>query len=131
MKTTAAALLVITSMTAQAAEPATLTLACKGTVIDATQDDAKPEPLSMGIIINFAPGVVHGFGFPVKITAVNEVTVSFGSRADNDSNWSITGSIDRVTGDVWAMRIVTNEKTGKTVTATNYSLKCRPAQRMF
>ena len=41
------------SMTAQAAEPATMTLACKGTVTDLRTPNAKPEPLSMGIIVNF------------------------------------------------------------------------------
>ena len=49
------------SMTAQAAEPSTLTMACKGTVTDLRTPDAKPEPISMGIIANLtalacAPG---------------------------------------------------------------------------
>jgi hypothetical protein len=46
----------------------------------------------MGIIVNFTNNTVHGFGnpdpkygedFPVKITGVNEVTISFqGERQD-------------------------------------------------
>ena len=66
------------SMTAQAAEPTgTLTLACKGTVTNTTMDDAKPEQFSQGIIVNFTARTVDGFGSPVKITDVDEVTVSF------------------------------------------------------
>jgi hypothetical protein len=68
MKTTAA-LLVVTSMTAQAAEPVTLTLACEGTVTDISQPvDGKPEPTSMGIIVNFTARTVAGLDFPLKIT---------------------------------------------------------------
>jgi hypothetical protein len=47
-------------MTAQAAEPETLTLACQGTRIITT----KPEPISMGIIVNFTKNTVQGFGSP-------------------------------------------------------------------
>ena len=48
--------------TAQAQPAATLTLACKGTVTSSL--DSKPEPLSMGIIINFTTRTVQGFGLP-------------------------------------------------------------------
>jgi len=61
MNATAAALLVVAGMTAQAAEPETLTLACKGTTT-AGYEGAKPEPISMGIIVNFSTGTVQGFG---------------------------------------------------------------------
>ena len=66
MNTTAAALLVVAglSMTAQAAEPATLTLACKGTVTDTSKPNAKPEPLSMGIIVNFTARTILGLAGP-------------------------------------------------------------------
>jgi hypothetical protein len=87
MKTTAAALLVVTSMTAQAAVPETLTLACQGTTTSGLED-AKPQPVSMGIIVNFTNRTVQGFGdpnfmdYPVKITAWNDVTVAFGGSLD-------------------------------------------------
>lgn len=61
-------------MTAQAAD-STLTLACQGTATSGTGD---PEPISMGIIVNFTNRTVEGFGYPVKITDVSEVTVTFG-----------------------------------------------------
>lgn len=50
---------------------------------------------------------VQGFGYPglmdypVKITGINNVTVAFGGSSPANqviSNWSITGSIDRVAG---------------------------------
>jgi hypothetical protein len=123
------------SMIAQAADE-TLTLACKGTATDATQTDAKPEPHSMGIIVNFTARSVAGFtypgfdDFPVKISAVNDVTIAFDGSNSNGS-WTISGSIDRVTGDVDATSIVMNLKTRDVVSATGYALKCRPTQRMF
>jgi hypothetical protein len=75
---------------------------------------------------------VHGFGypgfsglfdFPVKITGTNEVTIAF--HGSNQTGGSITGSIDRVTGDVEA-RTQTSP-----VIILRYALKCRPTQRMF
>ena len=125
------------SMTAQAADT-TLTLACQGTTTDKMKDakDAKPAPISMGIIVNFTKRTVQGFNdpsivdYPVRITAWNDVTVDFGSEVLN-STWSTSGSIDRVTGDVEATLIVTDPKTSKTISSTVYAMKCRPAQRMF
>jgi hypothetical protein len=134
--------MVVALSTAQAAEPQTLTLACQGTTTSGLED-AKPEPVSMGIIVNFTNRTVQGFDhvglfgelidYPVKITAWNDVTVVFKGSADfaKSSTDSITGTIDRVTGDVWANSIMTDAKTGKIITSTSYALKCRPTQRMF
>jgi hypothetical protein len=51
------------SMTAQAAD-ATLTLACKGTVTTKVMAgsfvDSEPEPVSMGLIVNFTARTVQG-----------------------------------------------------------------------
>src|SRR5262249_26859265 len=70
----------------------TLTLACEGTTSgttmeDAKPEDAKPERVSMGIIVNFTSRTVQGFGlpgvqdYPVKIIGWNDVTITFeGSR---------------------------------------------------
>jgi hypothetical protein len=114
--------------TAQAAEPTgTLTLACEGT----TKVGEKLEPISMGIIVDFAARTVHGFGypglsgrfdFPVKITGMNEVTVAF--HGSNQTGVSITGSIDRVTGEAEA-------RTQTPDLILRYALKCKPTQRMF
>ena len=131
------------SMTAHAADT-TLTLACQGTATSITMEDAKPEPVSMGIILNFTKNTVQGFGyllgyppqvgdFPVKITGVNEVTVAFdGSESGNQVNEeSIRGTIGRVTGDMNAISTSFNLKTRETLSSTSYTLKCRPTQRMF
>ena len=104
-------------MTAQPAD-ATLTLACQGTTTVTTMEDAKPEPISMGIIVNFTNRTVQGFNdpsfmdYPIKITAWNDVIVVFdgSSEALKGSTSSTRGSIDRVTGDVGATSMVTDKK---------------------
>jgi hypothetical protein len=115
----------------------TLTLACQGTTTFGTEA-AKPEPVSMGIIVNFTTHTVHGFGypgssgrfdFPVKITGMNEATVAFHSSSQTGE--SITGSIDRVTGDVEARIQMSDSKTDDLLSILRYALKCRPTQRMF
>jgi len=117
--------------TAQAADE-TLTLACQGTT---RLGNAKPEPISMGIIVNFTNQTVQSFGapgvldYPVKITASNDVTIAF-LGTDEKHGSSIRGSIDRVTGDVEATSTMTDAKTYNTL-YLKYALKCRPAQRMF
>jgi hypothetical protein len=118
--------------TAQAAEPETLTLACEGTATLATTD-AKPEPISMGIIVNFTARTVTGFTYPgsdvpVAITGVDEVQIVFGGSS---KTWSVGGVIDRVTGKTEATSTVANPQTGSIMWSTTYALKCRPRQRMF
>ena len=66
MKTTAAALLVIASMTAQADEPNTLTLTCQGTVTGKGTAEGKSELISIGVIVDFTARTVQGFGYPVR-----------------------------------------------------------------
>jgi hypothetical protein len=134
---------------AQAAEPTgKLTLACQGTAISTTPN-SKPEPISMGIIVDFAARTVE-FGheiksFPVGITDITETAISFFG-----SDWSdrttvlmpnINGAIDRVTGAVEA-DFFTRGRGGTTTCGapgkpactywmTTYSLKCKATQRMF
>jgi len=123
------------STTAQAADKV-LTLACQGT---ATTNDANPEPIFGGIIVNFADHTVHGLGYPdllgtppLNITYMNEANVHFGHYSGNQTTEiSIIGGIDRVTGDMDATSMVTNAKTREVLTRTTYSLKCKPTQRMF
>ena len=134
----AVTLLVVGFSTAQA-EPGTLTLACTGTTTF-PMGPPSHQPVSMGIIVNFTARYVQGldFGypglddFPVKITAMNDVTVEFsGSQRRSPSRWTIDGSIDRVTGDLNATSTMRNIMSNEIVAEQTYALKCRPAQRLF
>ena len=117
-------------MLAQAAEPATLTLTCKGTAT-IRADSPKPNPLSMDLIVNFTTRTVAGtarqrpyvFDDQLQITEWNEVTVIFRGFSQFLGK-NISGSMDRMTGDVGMLA------TSKTE-AIDYSLKCTPSQRMF
>jgi hypothetical protein len=126
------ALLGLATVQAAAEPTGTLTLACQGTTTMTSMPDAKPDPISMGLILNFTAGTVQGFGhpgvvdFPVKITGMNDVTIAF-SDSDQKGIWTITGTLDRVTY-VWANHTA-NTKTN--VIVTEYALKCKPTQRMF
>jgi hypothetical protein len=137
---TAFAVMLVGLPTAQAAD-STLTLACQGTVTDITQPvDGKPEPFSMGIIINFTALTITsgskeallGWNFPLKITSFDEATVLFEGSYDTELTVrTISGSIDRVTGDVKAVSTKTDKNTFASLLDVVYSLKCRPTQRMF
>jgi hypothetical protein len=120
-------------------QPATLTLACKGTTSGPLMPDEKPQSISMGIIVNFSARTVQGFGYPglihypVAITAANDVTIAFNGHEQfgSTSLHTISGSIDRVTGDVEATSSLIDPKTNKFISQTAYALQCRPTQRMF
>jgi hypothetical protein len=84
--------------TAQAAERAVV-LACEGPA----SRSQEPEPVSIGIIINFTAGTVtwaDSSDFPLTITRLNEMSVDF--RGSNGSR-THTGSINRKTGDTDAI----------------------------
>ena len=117
------------STTAQAADT-TLMLACKGTTTDNMKDakGVKPEPLSIGIIVNFTNRTVQGLLLPasesVPISEVTDLTIAFDGGTPQGS---VHGTIDRVTGDLSATFFWSNAN----AISTDYSLKCRPAQRTF
>ena len=121
--------------TAQAAEPTgTLTLACQGTATDKTdlREAAKPEPVSMGLIIDFTTKTIAGFDrvLPsfsagrVKITVVDSASIVFSGNAGSGA--AIFGTVDRITGDVEAATEHWNYETNKLQWAKGYSLKCKP-----
>jgi len=139
MRAAAAVTFLVVGLSAgAAAEPERLTLACNGTMANPTTPDDKPVAVSMGIVVNLATRSVHGFNvtgladFPVKIVAMNDATITFFGSDPNPPppiiKWTISGSIDRVTGDVGA---VSAGNTDKIATSTTYELKCRPAERIF
>ena len=139
MKAMATTLLALTGLLMASAKSAdeptgTLTLACEGAVTISTSE--KPEPISMGIIVvNFATKTVTGFAYPgvdtpVKITEFDDVHMAF--YGSNTSRLNIiSGVIDRVTGAVEATAEGPTFQKEFGVSMTDYSLKCRPAQRMF
>jgi hypothetical protein len=124
------------AVTAQA-QPATLTLACKGTTTQSDSPDPEVKhPISMGIIVNFTDRTVLGFGFPfdlrpLQVGYVNDVEVRFGGEEETGVRHIITGSINRVTGDVDATWSFMDQKTGKLEPHITYTLQCRPTQRML
>ena len=115
-----------------------LTLACQGAVTDDLSKDEKPEPVSMGLVVNFTNRTVHGFLFasslstdrPIPITGWTDTTIVFGINDHPNAHFeeSIGGSIDRVTGDVYAVYTSRNDAS---IFRTYYTLKCKPKQRMF
>jgi hypothetical protein len=123
------AAVILAGQTAEAQQPATLTLACKGTAAGSSDDNS--EPVSMGVIINFTVGTVQGLmDYSPKIIATNDVTVSFGGSQENIFSVSgMRGSIDRITGDLEATFTFYDMKTRKMLNRRNFALQ--PAQRMF
>ena len=103
---------------------AALTLACKGTVADKINLDAKPEPISMAITVNFTARSVTGFAganFPVAITSMDDVRILFRGLNSNPASFAaVYGSIDRLTGAVEA----TTDGLPTLHSLTRYSLKC-------
>jgi hypothetical protein len=96
-----------------------------------------PDPISIGIIVNLTNQTVTNLHDqmqpPLEIQSVNETSITFGmlsSHKDGLHSRSASGRIDRVTGDVQATQALTNDGWEST-SATIFSLKCRPAQRMF
>ena len=68
----------------------------------------------------------------VAIDGENDVMISFhGSQQKGDVADSVTGTIDRVTGDAWAEQRIFNVKGSGSGFRTTYVLKCIPAQRKF
>ena len=125
--------------TAQAAET-TMTLACQGTVTTKVFlgkfVDYEPEPISMGLIVNFTKRTVQGtgrwgpwlFDDQLPITELTEGTIVF-EGFSKFLGMKVIGTMDRVTGDVGMVATTTGEtKEGQ---ARDYARKCRPAQRMF
>jgi hypothetical protein len=119
--------------TAQAADEV-LTLVCQGitlTRIGAT-DQPTREPISTGIIANLTARTVEGLpveDLPVKIRTADRATIRFeGSDPAVGFTRRVTGTIDRVTGEMFAT--FTMQGAGEPA-VVSFSLKCKPTQKMF
>jgi hypothetical protein len=123
------ALYSLSTSSARAAD--TLMLTCKGTSIDLTKGDAKPEATSMGIVVNFRTRTVDLSSWPrekspIEISEMNDVQITFGdlSRAGDRG---ILGTIDRVTGRVLVIDVEVDARTTRVRSTKGYSLECSPA----
>jgi hypothetical protein len=127
--------------TAQA-EQGTLTLTCTGTSAQVDLQDlkanlhnwkpmTKPEPVSGGLTVDFTTGEVAFAGLaPIKVTGVNDAVIKFGGLKRQGVGWFLSGTIDRVTGDVTVLLTKLIEGVPQRETR-GYTLNCKPAQRMF
>src|SRR5262245_64264692 len=106
-----------------------LTLSCEGT-IKAEGEQAKPQAITkMGLIVNFDAGVVTGFtGITGRIDEVNANQVAFKGTTVHPSGteWSVHGTVDRITGSVGATVMWFNPKTNNLLIRMNYELICKP-----
>jgi hypothetical protein len=106
-----------------------LTLSCDGTM-KADEEQAKPQAITkMGLIVNFDAGVVTGFtGITARIDEVNANSVSFKGTTTHPSGaeWSVHGTIDRITGSLGAAVTWFNPTTNKLLMRMNYELICKP-----
>jgi hypothetical protein len=117
------------------AQPAgALMLACTGTTVDELRPlaDSKPEPISRGLIVDLAKRTVQGFEPPAEVTRMDDVIVEFdGSQKIEDVSKRVSGTIDRITGDVVATETARSIRWKESYARTRYALKCKPAQRMM
>src|SRR5215831_9115489 len=104
-----------------------LAVSCDGTM--KAEDQEKPHAITkMGLIVNFDAGVVNGFtGITARIDEVNANSVSFKGTTTNPSGaeWSVHGTIDRITGSLGATVTWFNPKTNKLLMTMNYELICK------
>jgi hypothetical protein len=110
------------------ARAAVLTLSCDGTM-KAEEEQEKPHAITnMGLIVNFDAGVVTGFtGIAARIDEVNANSVSFKGITTHPSRteWTVHGTIDRITGSLGATVTWFNPET-KLLMRMNYELTCKP-----
>jgi hypothetical protein len=106
-----------------------LTLSCDGTM-KADEEQAKPQAITkMGLIVDFDAGVVTGFtGISGRIDEVNANSIAFKGTTTHPSaaEWSVRGSINRITGSLGATVTWFNPRTNNILIKMNYELICKP-----
>jgi len=105
-----------------------LAVSCDGTM--KAEDQEKPHAITkMGLIVNFDAGVVTGFtGITARLEEVNPNSVSFKGTTIHPSGaeWSVHGTMDRITGSLCAAVTWFNPKTNNLLMRINYELICKP-----
>lgn len=118
------------------AGPETLALACKGETTT-YQQGAKPEPISLGLLIDFTKRTIKGFPLAgeIEITQISASAIYFHKSVASSV---FDGRIDRITGDVEGHATSYKNTKGtvilkpeNVVSGFNFALKCTPTQRMF
>src|SRR6516165_7051494 len=117
---TIALLVMLDALSPAQAEDTVLTLACNGTTT--TSDDAVAKPVSMGIVIDPKTGKIDGFfrQFRAEIST-NRTKWVFASIVEQTGDARLSGSVDRITGDLKA-RVLFRQW------FTDYALKCGPVK---
>jgi hypothetical protein len=124
----AAPLWIIALSGLRAAETATLTLSCDGTIKNMLSSEDKPETITkMGFLINLPDQTVMGFAHPARVKKVDAVSVGFGGKA---GNWYVEGTIDRITGSIAATEQMI-DAAGKMFFGHSWDLNCTPTKRAF
>jgi hypothetical protein len=117
--------LILASLPATAA---VLMLSCDGTM--KAEEQAKPHAITrMGLTVNFDAGVVTGFiEITARIDEANANSVSFRGTTTHPSGteWSVHGTMDRITGSLGATVTWFNPKTDTLLMRMNYELICKP-----
>jgi hypothetical protein len=94
------------------------------------EDQEKPHPITkMILVVNFDAGVVTGFtGISARIDEVNANSISFKGTTTHPSGteWSVLGTMDRITGSLGATVRWFNPKTNTLLMRMNYELICKP-----
>ena len=118
------------------AGPETLTLACKGETTT-YQQGARPEPIALGLVIDFTKRTIKGFPLAgeIEITQITASAIYFHKFAASSV---FDGRIDRITGDVEGHAASYKSTKGadmlkpdNVASGFNFALKCTPTQRMF
>jgi hypothetical protein len=128
--TLAIATLLVTS-SAWPALKGSLTLVCNGTYETTSSGgpngpySSEPRPVtSLGVVVNFYEHEVESVEFNAPIQGIDGASVVF--KDFPNMTW---GSVDRVTGELYAFKQISlpsGERTNYT-----YRLHCKPGKRMF
>jgi hypothetical protein len=105
-----------------------LTLSCDGTMKE--EEQQKPHAINkMRLIVNFDVRTVTGFtGITASFDEVDANSVSFKGTTTHPSGteWTVHGTMDRITGSLGANVTWFNPKADKLLMKMNYELTCKP-----
>jgi hypothetical protein len=138
-------LLLALSVVVRPAQAASLTLGCSGTLTTTqvpkdkvASDPEKENVVDMSVVVNFDERTVSGFwtemnglhnALPITAIDANGVTFKGSKGSQNNIQFSIEGTIDRITGKIdatetWLWR------TGS-LSLMNYDLRCKHTKPLF